>query len=130
MCSSIIPTHWQQLERPLIGGTFWRAFLDASVIMMCIILSFLRPIKCSNDRSIMNQMCTVTSHLTSLSLRSRRDGEELVEHVLLVVLCLDLRESIVVFPEDVSRPLVVLLMRHVSKYSPPEFDPLASILTS
>ena len=65
----------------------------------------------------MNQMCTVTSHLTSLSLRSRRDGEELVEHVPRVVLDFDLREPIVVLAKDIFRPLIVLLHRYVSKTS-------------
>jgi hypothetical protein len=66
-----------------------------------------------------------------VGLRSRSDGEDFVENVPRIVLCLDLRESITILSEDVSRPLVVVLLigshPFVIKDSPPTPNPQPSI---
>lgn len=45
-----------------------------------------------------------------MQLHSRCNGEKLVEHVLRVILGLDLREEVEVLAENVFRSLVILLL--------------------
>jgi len=78
-------------------------------------------VRCSNVLyyGLINNTASCGIHPSSLTVAysRRRDSEELIEHVLRIVLGFDLREPVVMLAKDVFRPLVVLLHRFVSHNS-------------
>lgn len=54
------------------------------------------------------------------SVDRRCDGEELVEHILRIILCFDLREPVIMFAKDIPRPFVILL-HHTGQLEDPKW---------